>query len=487
MTVIALSAQQPRKGEMFRAAGGTLPDGRAAGNGAQRHDRLRAGAMADGIPPRPGLIDLGPACRQRAVTLDNRQVFRGVAKELKPGKHKQYSTFERASDQPPHGQQRAQRGFDHSFVSERGVWAGRGVFEHATTIILNAFDTAHHSGKIRGKELRNSESSGIRTRQFCGFFTPVPSSMAGRGRKHNTRKGNTVRLTAFRFLTFPASLPVRVETLQQGLSRLKQEHIMTSHDLVPVFTGTLQDQSTQLCNARDLHAFLAVGDRFDQWIRRRIEEYGFTDGEDFCTNLCKTGGRPSTDYHLTLDMAKELAMIENNEQGRVVRKYFIACEKKSQQAHLQNSKPNATLPPPAPRKIAKRTDLSFVARDAKGRLANWQVKNQSDDWGTEFARGGAFFAELAQLAQVNEEEAYDALRFALAGADWQGSEGWNKRTEQQGHGWGVEYGFTEALARAVIDGLRHAKTGNDGFTPGVKNKSATCAIAAPKSVKRLAA
>ncbi|MBK9497379.1 MAG: antA/AntB antirepressor family protein [Xanthomonadales bacterium] len=103
---------------------------------------------------------------------------------------------------------------------------------------------------------------------------------------------------------------------------------MTSNSLVPVFTGQFQNQSTQLCNARDLHTALEVGDRFDQWIRRRISEYSFTEGEDFCTNLCKTGGRPATDYHLTLDMAKELAMLENNPIGRQVRRYFIQIEKK---------------------------------------------------------------------------------------------------------------------------------------------------------------
>lgn len=112
---------------------------------------------------------------------------------------------------------------------------------------------------------------------------------------------------------------------------------MNTTDLVPVFSGTLAGQDTPLCNARDLHAALGVGDRFDQWIRRRIEEYGFIDGEDFCTNLCKTsrrGGRPATDYHLTLDMAKELAMVENNDAGRRIRRYFIALEKQARQAAL---------------------------------------------------------------------------------------------------------------------------------------------------------
>lgn len=102
---------------------------------------------------------------------------------------------------------------------------------------------------------------------------------------------------------------------------------MTSNALVPVFTGELAGQPHQLCNARDLHAVLESGQDFSNWIKNRIEQYGFAEGEDFSTNLLKSRGRPRTDYHLTLDMAKELAMVENNERGRAVRRYFIAIEK----------------------------------------------------------------------------------------------------------------------------------------------------------------
>lgn len=107
---------------------------------------------------------------------------------------------------------------------------------------------------------------------------------------------------------------------------------MAAQQLIPVFTGELTDQDIQYCNARDLHASLQVGRDFSTWINSRIEEYGFVEGEDFSPVLGKTtkgskGGRPTIDYHLTLDMAKELAMIENNDIGRSVRRYFIQAEK----------------------------------------------------------------------------------------------------------------------------------------------------------------
>jgi anti-repressor protein len=113
--------------------------------------------------------------------------------------------------------------------------------------------------------------------------------------------------------------------------------IMTHTDLIPVFTGTIQHQSVQLCNARDLHKFLESQRQFANWIKERIEQYGFTEREDFLTILLKTskgtkGGRPTTEYHLTLDMAKELAMVENNEKGRQIRRYFISLERSNKPA-----------------------------------------------------------------------------------------------------------------------------------------------------------
>lgn len=103
--------------------------------------------------------------------------------------------------------------------------------------------------------------------------------------------------------------------------------------LIPVFNGELEGRSQQLCDAQELHAFLDVQTRFNDWISRRVEQYGFIEAEDFYSILSKSeGGRPSTEYHLTLDMAKELAMVENNDQGRQVRRYFIAMERQARES-----------------------------------------------------------------------------------------------------------------------------------------------------------
>lgn len=107
--------------------------------------------------------------------------------------------------------------------------------------------------------------------------------------------------------------------------------------LIPVFDGTINNEPTLLCNARDLHAFLGVGKDFSTWINDRISEYGFKANLDytvFSPDLGKTVGRRRKDYHLTLDTAKETAMVERNEKGRQIRRYFIECEKK---LHQQSS------------------------------------------------------------------------------------------------------------------------------------------------------
>lgn len=84
-------------------------------------------------------------------------------------------------------------------------------------------------------------------------------------------------------------------------------------------------------NARELHQFLESKYQFANWIQERITKYGFVENHDyevFKENLKNSnGGRPQIEYALSVDMAKELSMVENNEKGRLARKYFIECEK----------------------------------------------------------------------------------------------------------------------------------------------------------------
>ena len=102
---------------------------------------------------------------------------------------------------------------------------------------------------------------------------------------------------------------------------------MTNSNLIPVFNGLIQNHPVQLCNARELHAFLEIQTRYNDWIKNRINEYGFIQDEDYLVITKRTNGRPRKEYHITLDMGKELGMVERNERGRQIRQYFIRCER----------------------------------------------------------------------------------------------------------------------------------------------------------------
>lgn len=79
--------------------------------------------------------------------------------------------------------------------------------------------------------------------------------------------------------------------------------------------------------ARDLHEFLEVKTAYKDWFPRMCE-YGFTEGEDFCSFLSEsTGGRPKQDHQLTIEMAKEICMLQRNDKGKEARLYFINLEK----------------------------------------------------------------------------------------------------------------------------------------------------------------
>ncbi|AWW07731.1 MAG: AntA/AntB antirepressor [Podoviridae sp. ctbh1] len=107
---------------------------------------------------------------------------------------------------------------------------------------------------------------------------------------------------------------------------------LNQQPLVNVFEAVIGNLKQLAVNARDLHTFLQVGKVFAAWIQERIGKYEFIENEDFIVfsksgNNLK-GGRPTNEYHLTLDMAKELSMVENNVKGREARRYFITMEKK---------------------------------------------------------------------------------------------------------------------------------------------------------------
>uniref|UniRef100_UPI001ABAEA3A antA/AntB antirepressor family protein n=1 Tax=Bartonella raoultii TaxID=1457020 RepID=UPI001ABAEA3A len=120
-----------------------------------------------------------------------------------------------------------------------------------------------------------------------------------------------------------------------------------SQYLIDVNQTQINDELVQTVNARDLHAFLEVKSRFNDWIVNRIKECKFRENVDFVTftkNL--VNGGKAKDYALTLDMAKHLSMIERNDKGHQAREYFIECERRAKQVttpQIDYSSPQAMI------------------------------------------------------------------------------------------------------------------------------------------------
>lgn len=88
-------------------------------------------------------------------------------------------------------------------------------------------------------------------------------------------------------------------------------------------------------SARELHSFLESKRDFSNWIKDRIEKYGFIENQDYelLNNFGEQsgrGGHNKIEYALSIDCAKEISMVEGNEKGKQARRYFIECEKKAQ-------------------------------------------------------------------------------------------------------------------------------------------------------------
>lgn len=102
----------------------------------------------------------------------------------------------------------------------------------------------------------------------------------------------------------------------------------TNNELIKI----VENNGKRAVNARELHQFLESKQDFSTWIKNRIEKYDFVENQDYQTapqiyGTANGGHSTRTEYALSIDMAKELSMVENNEKGKLARRYFIECEK----------------------------------------------------------------------------------------------------------------------------------------------------------------
>lgn len=184
------------------------------------------------------------------------------------------------------------------------------------------------------------------------------------------------------------------------------------NEIIKVAGHLIGGQQIQGCNARDLHTFLKVGKDFSTWIKDRIEQYEFLENQDFAIFPEvgeKSGrGRPAKEYAITLDMAKELSMVERNERGKEARQYFINCERRAnlltRAMAIPQSLPEALrlAADEAEKRAAAEAQLAIAApkADALDRLAT--------------AEGSLCVTDAAKTLQVKPRELFNWL----AGNHW---------------------------------------------------------------------
>jgi len=153
---------------------------------------------------------------------------------------------------------------------------------------------------------------------------------------------------------------------------------------------TTELQGAFPANAETLFKFLVVNSKFADWIKNRIAQYGFIENQDYIVKTTYTGRRPRKEYFVTLDMAKELCMVENNDKGKEARRYFIKCEKELQAIKFETY-------------VSKIADLEACAiKDAKDR------QNQINGYKSQISQHNAVIVklktELAKRGKIYDAE-----------------------------------------------------------------------------------
>ena len=199
-------------------------------------------------------------------------------------------------------------------------------------------------------------------------------------------------------------------------------------ELFTLVNRPVAGQAQQTVNARKLHAFLEVQTRFNDWIKNRVDEYGFIENQDFITfteNLVNGGRR--IEYALSLDMAKELSMVERNAQGKQARQYFIDCEKR-----LSGS---LNIPQTLPDALRLAADLAERNQQQAAQIAELAPKAEALAR-IEVAQGDITVTQAAKMLKMPPKQLFD----------WLARHGWLYRSG----GSGVWLGYQDKVRSGCV-------------------------------------
>ena len=183
------------------------------------------------------------------------------------------------------------------------------------------------------------------------------------------------------------------------------------NELIPL----TDNDGAQAVLGRDLHAFLEVGAHYKDWFPRMVA-YGFEEGKDYVLKNEQTpspaGMKQRTNHIVTLDMAKEISMIQRTEKGKQARAYFLECERR-----VKSSTP--AIPQTYAEALRAAADNAERAERAEAEARALEVPAKS--WGTLAAAGGDYsVAEAAKTLSrdPNIRIGRDQLFAAMRDAGW---------------------------------------------------------------------